>query len=659
MHLKKITTVIVLGTVLNGCSSSQISSDSDSNSKQFSQAEVDLMIEQARVDEQQRINSELNRQAQQKRIFKRLLAEKNGTKVSSKSTEVDKPTMHSEIHKIIPTSRKPVLYKKMDGVSYYRCAANSLVPIKDIDGKFIYHPNKRELTATLCKANRDKKTMLALQTALYNQGYLVSDSLTKDQLIDGIWGETTLVAVKKYQQDHGLLFGQLSIQTLEHIGLFREDKIVDDMLGVKQIKVVKQEPIDESEIASAQFSDEENVKVSHKEVATSETPDEVKEVAENVNALVKDKKQRQDKNPSQILEAANSVEKTNNKNEIEIARIVPKSRKPVLYKNLEGVNYYRCAANALVPINNGSEGWRYSKGKKELSATLCKKSRDVATMTALQYELYDKGYLKSDSLTQDQLIDGVWGETTLVALKDYQQKNGLLYGQLTIESLENIGVFEADSKRIKQVSQNLVNSKPQEKKQTQEADEIKETEATKPLSVKKASPLLETENEVGNEVVSEAVAESTTKSKTESNDVFNPIILKGINENSFNVTDIPKTSHYVVYGYVKGEKVWRCRARADIPKKLDNGKLVYNGLKEFRATLCKASRSADIIKSLQLSLRDKGYLKPNPPLDLVVIDGIWGINTLSAVKAYQKENGLAYGQLTLEVLQHLGVFKKE
>ncbi|MEA1988579.1 MAG: peptidoglycan-binding domain-containing protein, partial [Pseudomonadota bacterium] len=80
------------------------------------------------------------------------------------------------------------------------------------------------------------------------------------------------------------------------------------------------------------------------------------------------------------------------------------------------------------------------------------------------------------------------------------------------------------------------------------------------------------------------------------------------------------------------------------------------GEKAFRATLCKASRSEKILKQLQIALRNQGFLKPSPPLDLVVVDGVWGLNTFNALKAYQKANGLAHGQVTLESFERLGVF---
>ncbi|MCF6254569.1 MAG: hypothetical protein L3J38_07460 [Thiomicrorhabdus sp.] len=74
-------------------------------------------------------------------------------------------------------------------------------------------------------------------------------------------------------------------------------------------------------------------------------------------------------------------------------------------------------------------------------------------------------------------------------------------------------------------------------------------------------------------------------------------------------------------------------------------------------TLCKWSRSPEVIKELQIALSERGFLKPSPPYDLEVIDGIWGVNTLNSLINYQKSRGLAYGQLSIESLVDLGVIQ--
>jgi len=75
---------------------------------------------------------------------------------------------------------------------------------------------------------------------------------------------------------------------------------------------------------------------------------------------------------------------------------------------------------------------------------------------------------------------------------------------------------------------------------------------------------------------------------------------------------------------------------------------------EWREILCETNFNKDLVTDLQIALRDKGYLKPVAS-DKVIIDGIIGDNTMNAVTAYQKDNNLSYGQLTMEVLKHLNV----
>ncbi|WP_237264363.1 peptidoglycan-binding domain-containing protein [Thiomicrorhabdus immobilis] len=647
-----------------GCASTS-DNGSSSSSRKLNQADIDLIVERAKAEERARINRELMYQAKQKRVFDDILARQYTQTTladKSKKTNVSQPIQaldhQKQIKKIIPENRQPVLYKKLNGVEYFRCAANSLTPVTTEKGLVTYSTDKLELSATLCKSSRDKSTILKLQNSLYKLGYLKSDTLTKDQLIDGIWGETTLVAVKEYQQDKGLLLGQLTIETLEHIGVFDVQTAPLDMLGVNEIQLVKvateekAEPKSETtaetaainQVGMAETTDElPKVEGSEEKPGQSEVQkpaviavhDQVEPVEQLASAA--------DTHGSAIISAPEVA-----KQAVVIEKIIPTSRKLVLYKELEGVRYFRCAANALTPNEIKPGVWTYEKTKTELSATLCKMSRDVATMTALQYELYSKGYLKSDTLTQDQLIDGVWGESTLMALKEYQQQNGLLFGQLTIESLEHLGVFSADPMRIKPANSVVVHSQTA-------------SETATPVD-KDILPLAQSGHKVAEKMVEKMDVHQTageTMPVVDNGDIAKTIKLVRVPGDTFKVTDAVDTAKYLVYGTVDGNKVWRCRARSEVPQTSENGENVYNGVMEFRATLCKVSRSAEIIKALQLALKEKGYLKPSPPLDLVVVDGVWGINTLDAVKAYQKANGLAYGQLTLEVFEHLGVFEKE
>ena len=91
--------------------------------------------------------------------------------------------------------------------------------------------------------------------------------------------------------------------------------------------------------------------------------------------------------------------------------------------------------------------------------------------------------------------------------------------------------------------------------------------------------------------------------------------------------------------------------RIEIPARYET---VYETVKategrmEWRPILCSTNVSEDIISRLQIALRDKGF-------NVGVIDGVLGAGTMNAVKRYQKDNGLAEGQITIETLKKLDV----
>ncbi len=72
------------------------------------------------------------------------------------------------------------------------------------------------------------------------------------------------------------------------------------------------------------------------------------------------------------------------------------------------------------------------------------------------------------------------------------------------------------------------------------------------------------------------------------------------------------------------------------------------GKMEWRPILCSTNVSEDIISRLQIALRDKGF-------NVGVIDGVLGAGTMNAVRRYQKDKGLAEGQITIETLNSLDV----
>ena len=69
---------------------------------------------------------------------------------------------------------------------------------------------------------------------------------------------------------------------------------------------------------------------------------------------------------------------------------------------------------------------------------------------------------------------------------------------------------------------------------------------------------------------------------------------------------------------------------------------------EWRRILCRTNMGPDINKRIQQALKDAGVY--NGP-----VDGAVGRGTMSAVEKYQKENGLATGGITIDMLEKLGV----
>ena len=82
----------------------------------------------------------------------------------------------------------------------------------------------------------------------------------------------------------------------------------------------------------------------------------------------------------------------------------------------------------------------------------------------------------------------------------------------------------------------------------------------------------------------------------------------------------------------------------DVPKQVK----VTDADMEWREILCETNTTQDVVRRLQKALAAKGY-------DPVWIDGVYGSKTRAAVIAYQKDNDLASGQLTMQTLDHLGV----
>ncbi|MCP4936028.1 MAG: hypothetical protein GY927_17950 [bacterium] len=74
---------------------------------------------------------------------------------------------------------------------------------------------------------------------------------------------------------------------------------------------------------------------------------------------------------------------------------------------------------------------------------------------------------------------------------------------------------------------------------------------------------------------------------------------------------------------------------------------VTDGYMEWRPILCETNASADLVSRVQRALASADH-NPAP------IDGVLGSSTITTVNAYQRQKGLATGQLTIETIKSLG-----
>ncbi len=289
--------------------------------------------------------------------------------------------------------------------------------------------------------------------------------------------------------------------------------------------------------------------------------------------------------------------------------------------------------------------------------TLCKWSRSPEIIKQLQISLSEQGFLKPSPPHDLEVIDGIWGVNTLNSLINYQKSKGLAYGQLSIESLVDLGVFQYSDVVNRKGSSKLLNSEvPPDVGQIEKAEPVfvppKQVEKPEP---KLSQPSIVPEPNITPEpqkiVVPEpkpvAIPKVEPKAvpvpKADVTEVFNAMD----NQNSTpNVQfETSETKNCYVNQVIPGDYKGR------IPELVKNSKESKVGYVQELPTLCKKDRSKEIITKLQRSLYGSGYLKGGAS----AINGTWNKNTLNAVRAYQKANGLAYGQLSIEVLESLGV----
>ncbi len=289
--------------------------------------------------------------------------------------------------------------------------------------------------------------------------------------------------------------------------------------------------------------------------------------------------------------------------------------------------------------------------------TLCKWSRSPEIIKQLQIALSERSFLKPSPPHDLEVIDGVWGVNTLNSLINYQKSKGLAYGQLSIESLVDLGVIQYSD---------IVNRKGSSKFLKSEVPpDIGQIEKVKPVFVppkqevkpepKISRPSIAPEPAIIPEPQKNIVPEpkSVAIPKVEPKAVPAPKL--EVTETP-NATDTQISTPNVQFETLETKNCYVNQVipgdyKGRIPELVKNSKESKVGYVQELPTLCKKDRSKEIITKLQRSLYGSGYLKGGASS----INGTWNKNTLNAVRAYQKANGLAYGQLSIEVLESLGV----
>ncbi len=116
---------------------------------------------------------------------------------------------------------------------------------------------------------------------------------------------------------------------------------------------------------------------------------------------------------------------------------------------------------------------------------------------------------------------------------------------------------------------------------------------------------------------------------------------------------IVKKAIPAVYADVKVRKIVKPSSKKSITlpaqyQTVSNRIKLTDSSLEWRSILCETNTTEDIVFDIQRALLEKGH-SPGP------LDGVIGVETMSAVKSYQKEKKLAVGQLTFETLKSLGI----
>ncbi len=303
-------------------------------------------------------------------------------------------------------------------------------------------------------------------------------------------------------------------------------------------------------------------------------------------------------------------------------------------------------------------------GDKVRLPTLCKWSRSPEIIKQLQIALSERGFLKPSPPYDLEVIDGIWGINTLNSLIRYQKSRGLAYGQLSIESLVDLGVIDySDVVNRKGSSQLLKSEVPPdvgliEKNQNIKAKEYKPKEDSISSKLESTAPAVNTpkvttpdvsfsQHDTEEKNLTSPKHSDSIQTEVEQTKAAPTLSKQQVPESPSNSVTFKKaeTKYCYVNQVIPGDY------KGNIPELVKNSKESKVGYVQELPTLCKKDRSEEIIKRLQRSLYGAGYLKGG----VAAINGVWNKNTLNAVRAYQKDHGLAYGQLSIEVLESLGV----
>ncbi|HIM93709.1 MAG TPA: peptidoglycan-binding protein, partial [Campylobacterales bacterium] len=72
------------------------------------------------------------------------------------------------------------------------------------------------------------------------------------------------------------------------------------------------------------------------------------------------------------------------------------------------------------------------------------------------------------------------------------------------------------------------------------------------------------------------------------------------------------------------------------------------GYAKWIPIICESTMTKSLIKKVQQALKFQGFYHGE-------VDGIWDIESKSAVRAYQKANNLAVTKLSIETMKSLGI----